>query len=152
MEPSKDVISTLNTLIETSKNGEEGFRLSAEHAQDMELKSLLQRYADDCARAVRELQQAVTESGGKPETSGTVAGAVHRGWVNIRTAVTSKDDDVILEECERGEDHAKEIYQKALKENLPANVRALVQRQYDGAVQHHNRIRDLRNQHEHVTH
>ncbi len=152
MEPSKDVISTLNTLIETSKNGEEGFRLSAQHAQDLELKTLLERYADDCARAVRELQQAVTESGGKPEDRGTVAGAMHRGWVNIRTAVTSKDDDVILEECERGEDHAKEIYQKALKENLPANVRALVQRQYDGAVQHHNRIRDLRNQHEKVTH
>jgi uncharacterized protein (TIGR02284 family) len=152
MDTSKDAISTLNQLIETSKNGERGFRLAAEHAQDTELKSLLQRYADDCARAVRELQQAVIELGGKPEEGGTAAGAAHRAWMNLRTAVTSNDDGAILEECERGEDHAKALYQKALKENLPANVRALVQRQFDGTLQHHDRIRDLRNKYAHVEH
>jgi uncharacterized protein (TIGR02284 family) len=152
MELSKNACSTLNDLIETSKNGEQGFRLAAEHAHDPQLKSLLQKYADDCARGASELQQCVTQFGGKPEERGTAAGAAHRAWMNLRTAVTKDDDGAILDECERGEDHAKAIYQKALKDGLPPQVRELVQRQYQGVVEHHDRIRDLRSTHEHVTH
>jgi len=148
MELSKNAVSTLNDLIETSRNGEEGFRLAAEHAQDPQLKSLLQSYADDCRRAVTELQQAVAGLGGKPESTGTVAGAAHRAWVKLREAVTKDDDQAILDEVERGEDHAKAIYQKALKDGLPTQIRALVQKQYEGTLQHHDRIRDLRNAHE----
>jgi len=148
MELSKNAVSTLNDLIETSKNGEEGFRLAAEHAQDPQLKGLLQKYADECRQAVSELQQAVAGMGGKPEHTGTVAGAAHRAWVKLREAVTKDDDQAILDEVERGEDHAKAIYQKALKDTLPTPIRAIVQKQYEGTVQHHNRIRDLRNAHE----
>jgi uncharacterized protein (TIGR02284 family) len=142
---NRNVVTTLNDLIETSRNGEQGFRLAAEHAHDPQLKTVLQKYAEECGRAAGELQMCVTEAGGKPEKSGTIAGAVHRGWVNLRTAVTKNDDAAILEECERGEDHAKAIYSKALKDDLPPDVRQLVQRQYEGTVQHHETIRDLRN-------
>ena len=91
-----------------------------------------------------ELQQVVTRLGGKPEDSGTVAGAVHRGWVNLKAAVSSRTDLAILEECERGEDVAKASYTKALKETLPEEIRVVVQRQYDGVVKNHDQIRDLR--------
>ena len=150
MELSKNAVSTLNDLIETSKNGEEGFRLAAQHAHDPQLKSILQKYADDCGSAVRELQQAVAGLGGKPETTGTVAGKAHRAWVKLREAVTKDDDQAILDEVERGEDHAKAIYQKALKDTLPSPIREIVQKQYEGTLQHHDRIRDLRNAHERV--
>jgi len=152
MDNSKTV-STLNDLIETSRNGEKGFRLAAEHAQDTQLKSVLQRFADDCARAARELQQCVVESGGKPEEGGTVAGAAHRAWLNLKAAVASNDDAAILEECERGEDHAKAMYKKALNDGLSGDTRALVERQYQGTLQHHDRIKELRNQYAaHTTH
>ncbi len=151
MDSSKTV-STLNDLVETSRNGEKGFRLAAEHAQDTQLKSLLQRFADDCGRAARELQQCVVQAGGKPEEGGTAAGAAHRAWINLKTAVTSNDDAAILEECERGEDHAKAIYKKALADGLPTDVRSLVERQYQGTLQHHDRIKELRNQYAHTAH
>src|SRR5690349_22487609 len=109
MERSKDVVSTLNELIETSRNGEKGFRTAAEHAHDPQLKALLQKYAAECGSAATDLQACVAQAGGKPETTGTVAGAVHRGWMNLKTAVAANDDAAILEECERGEDHAKAI-------------------------------------------
>jgi uncharacterized protein (TIGR02284 family) len=152
MDSSNNVVSTLNDLIETSRNGEQGFRLAAEHAHDPQLKTVLQKYAEECGRAAGELQMCVTQAGGKAEKTGTVAGAVHRSWMNLRTAVTKNDDAAILEECERGEDHAKAIYGKALKDSLPPDVRALVQRQYEGTLEHHNRIRDLRNRYAHTTH
>jgi uncharacterized protein (TIGR02284 family) len=151
MDSSKTV-STLNDLIETSRNGEKGFRLAAEHAHDTLLKSLLQRFADDCGRAARELQQCVVQAGGKPEEGGTAAGVAHRAWLNLKTAITTNDDAAILEECERGEDHAKAIYKKALKEGLPSDVQPLVERQYQGTLQHHDRIKELRDQYAHTTH
>jgi uncharacterized protein (TIGR02284 family) len=52
----------------------------------------------------------------------------------------------MLEECERGEDSAVARYRKALKNDLPAEVLAVVQRQADGAQRNHDQIRDLRDQ------
>ena len=141
---SDNTTSILNDLIETSKDGEKGFRAAAEDTKNAELQSLFLRRAGDCATGASELQQLVTRLGGKPEDSGTVAGAVHRGWVNLKAAVSSRTDLAILEECERGEDVAKASYTKALKETLPEDIRVVVQRQYDGVVKNHDQIRDLR--------
>ncbi len=54
-----NTISALNNLIETSRDGEEGFRTSAEHARDAQLKALFANRAASCAQAVQELQQVV---------------------------------------------------------------------------------------------
>ena len=139
-------VKLLNELIETSKNGEKGFQAAAEDTKNPQLKSLFQQRAADCGAGAAELQAAVIQLGGKPEDSGTVAGAVQRGWLNLKAAVAGRTDTAILEECERGEDVAKKDYGDALKETLPDDVRLLVQRQYDGVLRNHDQIRDLRNQ------
>jgi uncharacterized protein (TIGR02284 family) len=136
--------STLNELIETSKDGENGFRKAAQDAHDPELKSLFSTCATRCADGARELQQIVRASGGDPEKTGSVAAALHRGWINVKEAVTSRDDKAILEECERGEDYAKSQYRKALEQDLPENVRTVVQRQYQGVLANHDKVRALR--------
>ena len=141
---SDKIASTLNDLIETSRDGEQGFRASAEDTRNAELKAVFLRRAEDCTKAIGELQRLVTAMGVKPEQGGTVAGAMHRGWVNLKAAVSSRDDLAILEECERGEDVAKARYRKALDETLPEDIRIVVQRQYEGAVRNHDQIRDLR--------
>lgn len=142
---SDKIVNLLNDLIETSKNGEKGFQAAAEDTKNAELKALFQRRAADCGSGAAELQAVVTQLGGKPEDSGTIAGAVHRGWMNLKQAVAGRDDLAILEECERGEDVAKKDYSDALKETLPENVRAVIQKQYDGVLRNHDQIRDLRN-------
>jgi uncharacterized protein (TIGR02284 family) len=141
-----DVVSTLNDLIETSRDGEEGFKQCAENVTDPELKSYFSSRAQRCATAVAELQDMVDEYGGKAETSASVSGALHRRWVDIKAAVTGKDEQAVLDECERGEDVAKASYQKALAKELPADVRALVERQYQGVMQNHDQVKSLRNQ------
>ncbi|MDH1176750.1 PA2169 family four-helix-bundle protein [Achromobacter mucicolens] len=139
------VIKVLNNLIETSKNGEKGFASAAEDAKAPELQELFRNRSRDCAAGAAELQAIVAQMGGEPEDSGTVAGAMHRGWTNIKAAVSSRTDLTLLEECEKGEDVAKADYDKALKETLPENVRAIVERQYQGVLHNHDQIRDLRN-------
>ena len=71
-----------------------------------ELKALFVKRSTDCATAAAELQTAVKALGGDPENSGSVAGALHRGWVSVKTALSTRDDKSVLEECERGEDAA----------------------------------------------
>ena len=141
-----NVVSVLNDLVETSKDGEKGFRKAAEDAHDAQLKAMFLARAEDCTRGARELQDAVQGLGGKPETGGSMSGALHRGWVDMKSAVTDRSDHEILAECEKGEDVAKKRYHDALEKDLPVDVRALVERQYQGVLQNHDRVRDLRDQ------
>jgi uncharacterized protein (TIGR02284 family) len=141
---SDNITSILNDLVETSKDGEKGFRAAAEDTKNAELQTVFLRRAQDCATGAADLQQRVARLGGKPEEGGSVAGAVHRGWVNLKAAVSSRTDLAILEECERGEDVAKARYRKALEVTLPEDIRVVVQRQYDGVMRNHDQIRDLR--------
>jgi uncharacterized protein (TIGR02284 family) len=141
-----NVVSVLNDLVETSKDGEKGFRKAAEDAHDAQLKTMFLSRADDCMRGARELQDTVQALGGKPETGGSMSGALHRGWVDVKSAVTDRSDYDILAECEKGEDVAKKRYHDALEKDLPVDVRAIVERQYQGVLQNHDRVRDLRDQ------
>ncbi|WP_341677998.1 PA2169 family four-helix-bundle protein [Niveibacterium sp. SC-1] len=143
---SAKYINTLNDLIENSKDGEAGFKQCAEKADSEALQRLFGARAQECASAAAELQSIVASSGETPETSGTASGALHRGWVSLKAALSRDDDLAMLEECERGEDHALARYRDALKEELPADVRMVVQRQYEGAKRNHDQVRSLRDQ------
>ncbi len=140
----EDVESVLNELIETSKDGEKGFMKAGEDAHDAELKSLFTQCAQRCREGAAELQSQVRAQGGTPKETGSATAALHRGWISLKEAVSSRDDKAILEECERGEDYAKAQYKKALEKDLAANVRAIVERQYQGVITNHDRVRALR--------
>jgi len=140
------VISTLNDLIETCKDGEEGFRSCAEDTKDTQLKTFFSNRAQTCAAAAVELQNLVRSYGGDPENSSHLGGAVHRRWVDIKSLVTGKDDKAVLKECERGEDVAVSSYRRALENNLPVDVRNIVERQYQGVLHNHDMVKSLLDQ------
>jgi uncharacterized protein (TIGR02284 family) len=141
-----DTVSRLEKLIETCREGEDGFRTCAEHVKSEDLKSVFLARAEDCRLGTMELQQLVAQLGGKPATGSSVTGTLHRGWVSVRRALTGKSDRAILDECERGEDTALDRYRDAIKSNLPPDVMAVVQRQYEGVKRNHDQIRRLRDQ------
>ena len=143
---NNDAIDTLNDLIETCRDGEYGFYASAEHASASNLKALFLERAQQCSDAAAELRGHVLRLGGEPEDGGTTGGALHRGWVAVRGTLSGYSDHAILDQCERGEDSALAAYRKALKQNLPASIRSLVQRQMDGAQRNHDQIKALRDQ------
>ncbi len=140
-----DVAQVLDELLESCRDGEYGFKTSAENAESPELKALFMRHSQECRAAALELEAEIHKLGKQPSSGGTLTGALHRGWVSIKTALTSQDDKAVLEECERGEDSAVAQYRKALKQPLPPSVRAVVERQAQGAQRNHDEVRDLRN-------
>lgn len=139
-----DVISTLNGLIETCKDGQDGFKAAAEGIERSDLKSLFFEFSQQRSQFAGELQSLVQSLGGDPEKSGSIAASLHRGWINIKSAVTGQDEGAILNECERGEDSAKNAYKSALEEPLPANVAETVQTQYTAVQSAHDRVKALR--------
>ncbi len=143
---SKTTIKTLNRLIETSKDGEYGFQSCAEHTTSDYLRTLFSNRAADCRGAAIELQTLVTRQGGEPEDDGSASGAMHRGWVAVKGVLTGYSDEAMLNECERGEDVALQRYREALGEDLPMDVRTVVERQYEGVKRNHAQIRGLRDQ------
>ncbi len=145
MKEQKEVISTINNLIETLKDGQEGFKQAAEGVKDPQLKSLFNDYSLQRSRFATELQSEARILGeSEPETSSSAAGALHRAWINLKSAVTGGDDHAILAECERGEDSAVEEYKKAMNDNLSAPLRQIVSRQYAQIKEAHDRIKNLR--------
>ena len=141
-----DVIDVLKDLVECCKDGEYGFRECAEQAKREDLRSTFLQRADDCRRGAQELNQLLRECGATTEDGGSTMGAMHRGWVSIKSKLTSYDDKAVLEEAERGEDNAKARYTKALQKNLPANVRMVVERQFQGVQRNHDQVKMLRDQ------
>ena len=144
MTDTSDIRSTLNDLIQTLKDGEEGFRTSAESVKNVSIQAQFQAFAGQRARFASELQSEVARIGGKPETSGSASGALHRGWIELKSAITGKDDHAILAEAEKGEDAAVKNYREALSKDLPGDIRSKIERQYQNIQEAHQTVRSLR--------
>ena len=145
MAQQKEAISTINSLIETLKDGEKGFKEASEAVKDPQLKSLFEQYSQQRHRFASELQaQAQNLGESKPEKSSSAAGAMHRAWINLKSAATSGDDKAILSECERGEDSAVHEYQEAIQDGLAGTAREIVSRQFTEIKSAHDRVRQLR--------
>src|SRR5919107_765761 len=130
MASDAEVISTLNSLIETCRDGQEGFRTAAEGVRGAGLRELFHAYACQRANFAGELQDEVRRLGGEPEQTGSLVASLHRGWMGLRAALEGGDERAIAGECERGEGVALDTYRSALDRDMPANVRSMVERQF----------------------
>lgn len=139
-------ISVLNDLIQTCKDGEQGFKTAAEGLKNPQTKAKFMEYSQQRASMARELQAEVRRLGGDPEKSGSVSASLHRGWLDIKSAITGKDDHQIAAEAERGEDVAKAAYEQAMTETLPASAQTLVQQQATKVRETHDHVRAIRDQ------
>ena len=119
-------------LVETLKDGERGFADAADKLRDgehPEWATTLERFSEQRAGFWREIVDLGHAYGDDVDESGTVAAAVHRGWLSLKDAVTGDDPDAVLKAAETGEDHAVSEYEDAVKMDLSAGFREVVVRQ-----------------------
>lgn len=128
---SKETIELVDHLIETCKDGQEGYRSAAADVEDPELKQLFAGYSAQRAGFADELQCTVRALGEEePCDHSSMAGDLHRAWINLRSALAARDAHAILLECERGEGHALKVYREALETpDVPGEVREVVKKQ-----------------------
>ena len=139
----RDIVRTLNELIQTNKDSEKLFAYATGDLVNIGYKATFARYSRQRAGFARALQSAVLRLGGEPASNGTVIGAVLQGWMDVKSAVSVREDLAILQSLERGEDLAKRHYEAALLGSLSDEVRGLVDRQYASIRECHDRIRLL---------
>jgi len=141
--PVSDVRAVLNDLIQTCKDGQQGFLDAAHHVQDANLKSTFLEFSQQRSTFAGELQQEVTRLGADPEKTGSTLGALHRGWIDFKSKITGQSDAAVIREAESGEDAAVSAYEKAMQAELPADIRSTVARQYKFVLQAHAQVRSL---------
>ena len=135
-------------LVETLKDGERGFADAAEKIRDgehPEWATVLQRFSEQRAGFWREIVDLGHDYGDDVDESGTVAAAVHRGWLSLKDAVTGDDPDAVLGAAETGEDHAVKEYEDALKMDLSAGFREVVVRQQADVLAAREELKALKN-------
>ena len=140
-----EIIHVMNDLVEVAKDGVYGFRTCATHASADELRQLLEQRARAWETHIGALNEMIVEHHGTPVVHGTAAGAMHRGWLRVREALSTVNDEDLLRECERGEDQALLRYRKAAGPGeLPERVLELINLQSDTIERHRDTLRQRR--------
>ena len=139
-----NAISVVENLIETNKDGQKGYQDAATHVKRADLKTYFNEQSLERSRFAGELEAELVRLG-KPDkkVSGSASAAMHRAWIDTKVALGG-GDKTILESVEKGEDNAKDTYQKALQGTLPANLTEIIRRQAASVQRAHDKVRNLR--------
>lgn len=135
-----------NDLIQTLDDGEEGFAKVAEKLTDSdspELVSTFEGFSRQRATFGAELRSIAATYGDKIPETGSVAGALHRGWLSLRDALSGSDAKGVLAAAEQGEDHAVKAYDKAMASDISVGLRTVVERQQVEVRAAHDTVRAL---------
>lgn len=132
-----DTVSTRNALTYLYKYveaGEKGYAVVASNVRNRALKILYRAYAQQRLKFKEEIFAEIQRLGGQRRPRGTVLGILHRGRIDIFTALTIEDESVenmLLKEILVGESAAIKAYEKTLQADLPPETRAIVERQLE---------------------
>ena len=140
----EEIIERLNGLIETARDGERGYLTAAADVKNSELRSIFEEYAEQRRKFVRELEAEVERLGGRPVESGSVAAAVHRGWIDLKGAISGGGVHAIVAACETGEDAAQAAFERVVNLDISGATRTLVEKQWRQIQEAHQRMRHLK--------
>lgn len=132
MKFSEKITNRLNDLLAKTYDAEKGYRTAAEKVDMPSVKKFLSDKVRQRATFAHELKSEIMEYGQLPDQGGTVSGEIHRGWINLKAALSSNQTEKILEEVERGEKASLESFDEILKDRemiLPPSTEQLLTRQ-----------------------
>ena len=141
----QDEISTLNTLIATLIDSITGYEDAAANSEGSRFQQMFRERAGERQRVVEDLRSEVRRLGGNPEDDGSFMGKTHQRFLDLKAAITGRDDKAIINEVERGEDYLKEKFETALKDgDLSGETRSAVERAYQSVREGHDQISKLK--------
>lgn len=136
----------INDLIELNNDRIAGFEKAMTDIKDenVDLKALFQKFADQSRKNGQELAAIVADPN-EIEKGTSVAGSLHRAWIDVKSLFGGNDRASILSEAERGEDAIKKAYKDALADgNLSGTALEVVSAQAKDINAAHNEVKALR--------
>jgi len=151
MALNDNVVEVLNDLIQINNDRIAGYNRAADETdtEDLDLKAIFNRMADESRKYVSELTEEVVRIGGEPTSSTTASGKIYRAWMDVKATFTGHDRKSVLASCEFGEDAAQKAYDAALStdESLPMEIRQLIANQKASLKTSHDVIKKYRDMH-----
>jgi uncharacterized protein (TIGR02284 family) len=145
MSDRQDEISTLNTLISTLIDSVTGYEDAASNSDAGRFQQMFRERAGERQRVVEDLRSEVRRLGGNPEDDGSFMGKTHQRFLDLKAAITGRDEKSIIDEVERGEDYLKEKFETALNSGtLSGESRAAVERAYQSVRSGHDQMSALK--------
>lgn len=143
---NKDVVESLNNLVQINNDRIQGYLTASQETNEPDLKSVFSELMQTSQECRRELVQEISRLGGTPIEGTTVSGKIYRVWMDIKSALTSKDRKAILNSCEYGEDAAVKTYETEMESDALSGTGCLqmVRDQYSKIRAGHDRIKHLR--------
>ncbi|WP_081210652.1 ferritin-like domain-containing protein [Salegentibacter sediminis] len=120
----------LNELLEKSYDAEKGFQKAAEKVKNDRLSDFFRQKSQERKMFIKELRDEIAGYGQVPENGGSSTGSMHRTWMDLKTALSGDDEEVILQETLKGEQAALEDYKDITTEtDLPPSLNSKLNRQ-----------------------
>lgn len=140
----RETVNNLQALLEKNYDAEKGFKKAMVNAKNTNLKSFLRKQAAQRDRFATEITHELRNLNAEPKESGSLAGDLHRTWIDFKTAVAGNEDEAILKECIRGEKASADEYNEKLqKYNFPPQIESVLQKQAVEINQTLSRIKRL---------
>jgi uncharacterized protein (TIGR02284 family) len=138
---NRETERVLLDVIKTLQDGQKGFAEIGEHLEDATVKRYFLAESLHRANFRAELENQLHRDGmADVKESGTVAGALHRTWADIKSKLGG-GDHALLETAEDGEDTAVKTYQQALDQDLPLPIRQMLSDQQAHILTSHDYIK-----------
>ena len=145
MTDRNDEISTLNTLTATLIDSITGYEDAAANSDAGRFQEMFRERASERRRCVEDLRSEVRRLGGNPEDDGSFLGKTHQRFLDLKAAVTGRDEKAIINEVERGEDYLKEKFEAALSsEHLSGESRTVVESAFQSVRAGHDQMSQLK--------
>jgi uncharacterized protein (TIGR02284 family) len=125
-----NLIDQLNQLVRINKEAEAGLLTAAENVKNSELETLFSGHAKQHAKFVSELQEEIRRLDGDPSDSETFGGAVHRGWMGLKSTLSGHSAASLLASCESGEQSAEVAYSDAAKAEPRGQTHTLIDKHW----------------------
>jgi uncharacterized protein (TIGR02284 family) len=138
-------VSVLNGLIETTLDSMKGYEDAAKDAESTQFATMFADFARDRAKVATDLQNHVRTLDGEPEMDSSMLAAAHRTFMDLKQAITGKDDKAIIQEVERGEDHIKAKFEDAMKDSdLSPATRSAITEAFASVREGHDKMSALK--------
>ena len=138
-------VTLLNTLTTTLIDSINGYRDAAANSETGRFQQLFREMADERSMVAEDLRAEVRRLGGHPPEGGSLAGKTHQRWLDLKAAITGRDDKAIINEVERGEDYLKGKFKSAVSsDDLSAESRTVVERAYQSVLKGHDKMSELK--------
>lgn len=143
---NEKAVHQLNQLLTRNYDAEAGYKDAAENVEDPQLKNFFEQAAQQRYDFGHKIKSEIKQLGGSPEKGTSVASTVHRAWMDLKSAVASRNNMAVLNECARGEEAAIKDYQEALEApEITGSCESIIQNQLNeiqGKVRHINELKD----------